>query len=215
MIYFWDTCAIARYYCNDLGTYILKDIVTDDNSIIISYLSIPETISALKRCVNDNTLNYTQEDYERDKQMFLRELEKKFVTVSPNKSILDRAVGIADKLGTAGADSVILATCLTTMELIRRDNEDEECTFVTSDKLLYRAACQVSGEYSYFKALHFWSCKCPHCGEKFIAQKHKKNLCPACKKVVCEDCNSEYCLEPSNEGFVNICECAIEQKVVK
>ena len=53
MIYFFDSCAIARYYCDDLGSYILRKSIPEDSKKMISYLSLPETISALKQCVID------------------------------------------------------------------------------------------------------------------------------------------------------------------
>lgn len=49
--FFLDSCAVARYYCNDIGTGIIKQIVHSDHGLLISSSSGVEVISALASIV--------------------------------------------------------------------------------------------------------------------------------------------------------------------
>ena len=214
MIYFFDSCAIARYYCDDLGSYILRKSIPEDSKKMISYLSLPETISALKQCVIDTRLiAYNQEKYEIDRDLFLKEVEHKFVVIRLSEKVLDMGVKIVDKLGTRGADSVILATALLSINSMVIKFPKEEMIFVTSDMMLYLAACKLSQKYKYLKVLHFWSCKCNKCGQVFIANKHNKILCPNCNAEVCGECNKDNCKENFQSIVVNTEEKGIKMKV--
>lgn len=213
MIYFFDTCAIARYYCDDLGSYVLRDVVPEGSKIAISYLSIPETVSALRQTVRDTKLSqFTESEYNDIRNKFLIEVKEKFVVLTLTNEILDYGAQLADELGTGGADSVILSTAIKLIQSLIGRYPNEEMIFVTSDKRLYNASYELANKYEYFKVLHFWTCKCNHCGEVCISNKYKKITCPNCNKIICEECHPYKCLKNIDKTYTNVNRYAILNK---
>lgn len=190
--YFLDTCAIARYYCNDIGTNIIKQIVdSDSTAVMILDFSTIEIVSALTKMKRENHIGFGDAEFDIALTDFENDINNKVFLVESEPSHYTKAKELIRKYDIDSADALIVAASLIFAEGAASRGHD--IVFVTSDKKPYVVAVEESNTRSFYSAFHFWKCKCIHCGNIVKFVKCKKVICPSCNQVICDRCEIVTC----------------------
>ncbi|WP_336766020.1 type II toxin-antitoxin system VapC family toxin [Paenibacillus sp. USHLN196] len=189
--YFLDTNAIARYYCNDIGSHITKQIVESGSGLIMSNFSYVEVISALAQIKRDQSFNtFNEPQFNIAIARFESELDSKFIQVKMNDSHFKKATDLIKQYTIHSADALIVATSLIVADTIEKDGHS--LTFVTSDNQPYQVALAESQKRSNYSSYHFWKCNCLNCGSTIDVKKATSITC-TCRNTRCEKCIIENC----------------------
>jgi len=191
--YFFDSCAIACYYCEDVGSSIIRQLVDSGNGLIISSLSSLEGISALTNLRNGQHHGFNDSEYRKAVNAFQVDLTNKFLQLKIEDPHYTIALDLIKKYNIGTADALIIATSLHLSDTIA--NDGHKVFFITSDGKAFKAANAEGQDRDYYSAFHFWQCRCRECGNTFKVQKHanEKIVCPTCGRVICERCQIQNC----------------------
>ena len=130
--YFFDTSALIKRYHEEKGTAEVDEIFDSDSLIVISSLSVVESVSALKRKKNDGKLS--EEDFENLLKEFFSDVLNRITTISLDDSFLKDAIGFVIKNDLRTLDSIQLSFAAN-MKSFR-----EDIIFVCADKNLAKVA---------------------------------------------------------------------------
>lgn len=189
--YFLDTNAIARYYCNDIGTHIAKQIVDSGSGLLMSNFSYVEVISALAQIKRDQQFtSFNEPQFNIALAKFESDIDSKFLQIKMDDIHFKKATDLIKQYKIRSADALIVATSLMVADTIER--EGHVITFVTSDKEPYEVALAESEKRSNYRAYHFWKCNCLNCGSTLNVKKATSVIC-SCHETRCERCVIENC----------------------
>ena len=92
--YFFDSCAIARYYCNDVGTSIVTQLIDNQNGdgLLMSNLSTVEVVSALTQMKQANHHSFGQAKLNLAIAHFQQDAFSKFVQIPMNDIHFNKAI---------------------------------------------------------------------------------------------------------------------------
>lgn len=200
--YFFDSCAIARYYCIDIGTSIIQQLVSSGNGLVMSSFSSVEVISAFAALKRGNHTGFGNPEFNNATNAFQADQDKKFLLLEMNSKSFNKAIELIKNYNTYrlhSADALLLATCLNFSDLAATDNH--QVVFITSDQAVYDVAIIESQTRTYFSAFHFWQCQCRNCHSVFKIIKYELAKCPNCGQVVCNKCQITNC---TNKLLVNV-----------
>ncbi|MDR5657384.1 type II toxin-antitoxin system VapC family toxin [Halodesulfurarchaeum sp. HSR-GB] len=130
--YFFDTSALAKRYAQEPGTDVVDDLVErDDDTIVITSLSVVELASALRRKRNRGSLS--PDDVDGLLTIFFEEALETFVVVPLDETRYETALDIVLEDDLRTLDSLQLAAALDI-------GADLELTFVSADRDLNEVA---------------------------------------------------------------------------
>lgn len=133
MIHFFDTSALVKRYYEESGSQAVDEIVeSEENRIVISSLSVIETVSAFRR--KSNTGEITRTDVETLISVFFDEALDQFVIVPMEESVLQFSFDLVLEDDLRTLDSLQLSAALAT------DAEVEDLVFVCADSELVSVA---------------------------------------------------------------------------
>ena len=131
LLYF-DTSALVKRYYEEPGTEAVDALIEGDDTVVISSLSVVETVSAFRRKYNRTGIS---EPRVNDLlSAFFEEALTKFVIVPMAESVLQLAFTLVLDGDLRTLDSLQLSTAL------GLDTDDELLRFVTADAELAAAA---------------------------------------------------------------------------
>lgn len=132
-LFFFDTSALVKRYHEERGTEVVDSIIENpDSDIVISSLSIIETVSAFRRKYNTNEI--TEAEMNDQLSVFFREALDEFIVVPLAESIIEFSFDLILEDDLRTLDSLQLAAALS----IHADMGD--LTFVCADSELIAIA---------------------------------------------------------------------------
>jgi len=129
---FFDTSALVKRYYEEPGTEAVDALIEGDDTVVISSLSVVETVSAFRRKYNRTTVS--EPEINRLLSAFFEEALTKFVIVPMAESVLQLAFTLVLDGDLRTLDSLQLSTAL------GLDTDDELLRFVTADAELATVA---------------------------------------------------------------------------
>jgi predicted nucleic acid-binding protein len=129
---FFDTSALVKRYYEEPETEIVDELIEGDETIVISSLSVVETVSAFRRKYNRTTISETRVN--RLLSAFFEEALTRFVIVPMAEPVLQLAFTLVLDGDLRTLDSLQLSTAL------GLDTDDESLRFVTADTELAAVA---------------------------------------------------------------------------
>ena len=125
-VFFFDTCALVKRYYSEKGTGAVDEIIeTDQNRVVISSLSIIETVSAFRRKRNRSELS--EEAMNGLLSSFFQEALEEFLILPLEESILQFSFELILEDDLRTLDSLQLSAALSI------EPEVEDLTFVCAD----------------------------------------------------------------------------------
>lgn len=127
MIYYLDSSALVKRYAVETGSDKVTALVESDEKIAVSWLALPETLSAVARrakggSISTEVLDSIRNQLHRDMQ--------RFMTVEVCGAPVDGIEKLIARHALRGADSIHLSTALwlskatkTTVVFVASDNE--------------------------------------------------------------------------------------------
>ena len=135
IIFFFDTSALVKRYYDETGTETVDSLIeAEDNQVVISSLSIIETVSAFRRKYNTGELS--QSDMDELLGSFFQEALEEFVILPMEESVLQFSFDLILNHDLRTLDSLQLSAALSI------DPEADELTFVCADADLVSVAAQ-------------------------------------------------------------------------
>lgn len=122
---FFDTSALVKRYHEEAGTDEVDELIEGDRTIVISSLSVIETISAFRRKFNRDEL--TENEMNTILGEFFREALKDFLIVPLEESALQFSFDLALENDLRTLDSLQLSTAMAI------SSEEDTVTFVCAD----------------------------------------------------------------------------------
>ena len=141
--YFLDASAAVKRYAEESGSAWIRQITDPQaqNTILLAEITLAEVAAALaakQRAPKGITL----EEQDRVLSRFLQDCEEHFTLLSIDRSVIDRAVDLAQRHRLRAYDAVQLATALEATAIIQAQ-ASPVLTFVAADgDLLTAAAAQ-------------------------------------------------------------------------
>jgi Predicted nucleic acid-binding protein, contains PIN domain len=129
---FFDTSALVKRYYEEPGTEAVDALIEGDSTIVISSLSVVETVSAFRRKYNRSAISETR--INDLLSAVFEEALTRFVIVPMAESVLQLAFTLVLDGDLRTLDSLQLSTAL------GLDTDDELLRFVTADAELAAAA---------------------------------------------------------------------------
>ena len=125
-VFFFDTSALVKRYYSEKGTGAVDEIIeTDQNRVVISSLSIIETVSAFRRKHNRGELS--EEAMDGFLSSFFQEALEEFLILPLEESILQFSFELILEDDLRTLDSLQLSAALSI------EPEVEDLTFVCAD----------------------------------------------------------------------------------
>ncbi len=133
MVHFFDTSALVKRYYEERGSETVDEIVeSDEVRVVISSLSVIETVSAFRRKLNTGELART--DAETLISLFFDEALDQFVIVPMEEAVLQFSFDLVLEDDLRTLDSLQLSAAMAT------DAEVEDLVFVCADSELVSVA---------------------------------------------------------------------------
>lgn len=129
---FFDTSALVKRYYEEPGTDVVDAMIEGDGTVVISSLSVVETVSAFRRKYNRTGISESRVNDLLS--AFFEEALTKFVIVPMAESVLQLAFTLVLDGDLRTLDGLQLSTAL------GLDTDDEPLRFVTADAELAAAA---------------------------------------------------------------------------
>ena len=129
---FFDTSALVKRYYEEPGTGAVDALIEGDDTVVISLLSVVETVSAFRRKYNRTGISETRVNDLLS--AFFEEALTKFVIVPMAESVLQLAFTLVLDGDLRTLDRLQLSTAL------GLDTDDELLRFVTADAELAAVA---------------------------------------------------------------------------
>lgn len=131
-ILFFDTSALVKRYAEEPGTERVDELIEGEETVVISSLSIIETVSAFRRKYNREQL--TEERMNTLLAAFFREALADFVIIPLEESVLQFSFDLVLEHDLRTLDSLQLSAALSV------NTDDEDVRFVSADAELVAAA---------------------------------------------------------------------------
>jgi predicted nucleic acid-binding protein len=131
-VFFFDTSALVKRYYKEPGTDPVDDMVEDERSVVITSLTVIETISAFRRKYNREDLN--EQDVNSLLAAFFEEALDDFVILPLEESIQQFSFDLILEDDLRTLDSLQLSAALSLVA------EDTDVVFVSADKELVTVA---------------------------------------------------------------------------
>jgi predicted nucleic acid-binding protein len=131
-LHFFDTSALVKRYYDEPGTAIVDELIESDASVVISSLSIIETVSAFRRKYNRDEI--TEEAMNSLLSEFFDEALDNFVILPMEESLLQFSFDLIVDADLRTLDSLQLAAALSL------DSDDQDPVFVCADSELISTA---------------------------------------------------------------------------
>jgi uncharacterized protein len=132
MIYYLDSSALVKRYAAESGSAKVAALIEGDHKIAISWLAIPETLSAIARRAKDGSMRAKELAAIRDQ---LNQDIQHFLIVQVAGAPVDGIETIIARHALRGADSIHLSTALWLCKATKTP-----IIFVASDNELLNAA---------------------------------------------------------------------------
>jgi len=132
MIYYLDSSALVKRYAAESGSDRVTSLVEGDHQIAVSWLALPETLSAVVRRAKGGALS--TEDLDSIRSQLDRDMQR-FMIVEVCGAPVDAVETLIARHALRGADSIHLSTALWLWKAIK-----SPLVFVASDKELLTAA---------------------------------------------------------------------------
>lgn len=130
---FFDTSALVKRYYEEKGTEVVDSIIEDkQNQVVISSLSIIETVSAFRR--KQNTGEITADEVNTLLSAFFKEALEDFIIVPMEDSILHISFDLILEDNLRTLDSLQLSATVSV------DNETDGLIFICADSDLVSVA---------------------------------------------------------------------------
>ena len=134
-LFFVDTSAVAKRYITETGSAWVRSWAqpTTHNIIVISDLAAVEMFSLLTRRVREGTLTASNEMVLRN--VFMLHVEKEYLTVPLEYSVLAQARNLVTKYPLRTLDAIQLASAIRASQLLA-----EPITFISAGRNLQSAS---------------------------------------------------------------------------
>ena len=138
--YFLDASAAVKRYADEPGSTWIRGITEPQarNTILLAEITLAEVAAALA-AKHRAPKGITLEQRNRVLSRFLQDCEDHFVLLSVERSVIDRAVELAQRHRLRAYDAVQLATALDANEIMQSQTLPA-LTFVAADRDLLTAA---------------------------------------------------------------------------
>jgi len=138
--YFLDSSAVVKRYADEAGSTWIRQLTGPQaqNTILLAEITLAEVAAALA-AKHRAPKGITLEQRDRVLSRFLQDCEDHFALVSVDRSVIDRAVELAQRHRLRGYDAVQLATALEA-SAIMQSQALPALTFVAADSDLLTAA---------------------------------------------------------------------------
>jgi hypothetical protein len=110
--YYFDSSALVKYYAQEIGTTWVRGLINASpaNEIIIALVTGAETVAAITRRKNTNTISAA--DAARAIATFKIQFRNQFKAVRVTDTLVNDAMLLAEKHGLRGYDAIQLASAL-------------------------------------------------------------------------------------------------------
>jgi len=132
MIYYLDSSALVKRYAAESGSDKVTALIESDNKIAVSWLAIPETLSAVARRAKGGSIS--ADDLAAVRNQFNQDLQR-FMIVEVAGAPVDGIETLIARHALRGADSIHLSTAIWLGKATR-----SPVIFVASDNELLNAA---------------------------------------------------------------------------
>jgi predicted nucleic acid-binding protein len=132
MIYYLDSSALVKRYAMESGSERVASLVEGDQKIAVSWLAVPETLSAVARRAKGGSIS--TEGLTSIRGQFSRDLQR-FMIVDVCGAPIDGIEALITRHALRGADSIHLSTALWLCKATK-----SPVVFVASDNELLAAA---------------------------------------------------------------------------
>ena len=129
---FFDTSALVKRYYEEEGTSEVDDLIEGEDTVVISSLSVIETVSAFRRKHNRDDLTEGQVDALLSE--FFEEALDDFVIIPMEESVMEFSFGLVLEEDLRTLDSLQLSAALSLSSV------EEETIFVSADAELVSVA---------------------------------------------------------------------------
>lgn len=138
--YFLDASAAVKRYADEAGSTWIRQITEPQarNTILLAEITLAEVAAALA-AKHRAPKGITLDQRDRVLSRFLQDCEDHFALLTVNRSIIDRAVELAQRHRLRAYDAVQLATALDASEIMQSQSLPT-LTFVAADGDLLTAA---------------------------------------------------------------------------
>lgn len=109
MIYFLDSSALVKRYIAETGSDTVMSLIEGEQRLAVSWLALPETISAITRRAKNSDLN--AEDLQRVQTQFALDWQR-FLVLEVSGEPVGEAESLIARRALRGADSIHLSTAL-------------------------------------------------------------------------------------------------------
>ena len=132
MIYYLDSSALVKRYAAESGSAKVAALIEGDHKIAVSWLAIPETLSAIARRAKDGSMSAEELAAMRDQ---INQDIQRFLIVEVAGAPVDGIETLIARHALRGADSIHLSTALWLGKATKTP-----IIFVASDNELLNAA---------------------------------------------------------------------------
>ncbi len=132
MIYYLDSSALVKRYAAESGSDKVTSLIEGDYKIAVSWLAVPETLSAVARRAKGGSI--CAEDLASIRSQFNQDMQR-FMIVDVCGAAIDGIEKLIDRHALRGADSIHLSTALWLCKATK-----SPVVFVASDNELLIAA---------------------------------------------------------------------------
>ena len=138
--YFLDASAAVKRYTDEAGSTWIRQITEPQgrNTILLAEITLAEVAAALA-AKHRAPKGITQDQRDRVLSRFLQDCEDHFALLNVSRSVIDRAVELAQRHRLRAYDAVQLATALDASEIMQAQSFPA-LTFVAADGDLLTAA---------------------------------------------------------------------------
>ena len=135
--YFFDTSALLKYYIEEGGSEVIRDLIEDsgNNTFVISALTLLEARSAIRRRARAGVTSAEQAT--NALEQIIQHSEDRILVRSLSSATMNEAERLIDAYSLRTLDALQLATCL-----IAHNGPYPNMTFVCADNRLLDAAEQ-------------------------------------------------------------------------
>ena len=141
--YYLDASAVVKRYADEAGSTWIRQITDPQaqNTILLAEITLAEVAAALaaKHRARDGI---TQEQRNRVLSRFLQDCEDHFVLLTVDRSVIDRAVELAQRHRLRAYDAVQLATALGASEIVQSQTLPAPIFIAADGDLLAAAAAE-------------------------------------------------------------------------
>jgi uncharacterized protein len=132
MIYYLDSSALVKRYAAESGSDKITSLVEGDQMIAVSWLAVPETLSAVARRAKGGSIS--TEDLASIRSQINQDMQR-FMIVEVSGAPVDGTEALIARHALRGADSIHLSTALWLRKAVK-----SSVVFVASDTELLTAA---------------------------------------------------------------------------